>query len=241
MIPSPGAAAVPGSRSRGSGPGQQVAGPAAGFGQRVRQLVRGELGSCGARGCGGPARPRRPACGRRRGPRPGPTRTAPRPARPRSARANHRPRPPQRRGDGQAAQARQRIEGHPGTEPGRRAGGLAREDPRRAGLARPAAPSPPPRRPAAHPPPPPGLGRLARGSGGLELPVVRPRPRGRPRPAHRAAAGMPHVPRRPSGHGPARRMIFVPPGEGRTRDNGHGPPPVQEGVCFIEHLTSYPW
>jgi hypothetical protein len=54
IVPSSSAAAVPGSRvSQGPGQVDQVPGPAAGLGQRVRDLVGGELPVPGAGGAAG--------------------------------------------------------------------------------------------------------------------------------------------------------------------------------------------
>ena len=128
----------------------------------------------GGRGCGGPApRPRR-ACGRRRGPRPGPMRIPPRSARPPRRRRTCRPHRRQRPRRPPGPRSRQHVQRpSPGrTRPPGWTTGRGRPAGSRTGRVR-AARSWPPRRPAAHRPQPPGSPRVPRGER-LEVPVLVP-------------------------------------------------------------------
>ena len=155
-VPSSSAACGAGQPGVQVGPGPiRLVRPGPGLPQRVGDLVRGELRVQPARGSGGPARRPRPACGRRRGPRPGPRRTAPRPARPPRRRRSRRPPRRRRRRRPPARAAGQHVQRHPRAERGRGAGRLAgktRAEPGWPGPA-PARWWPPPRRAALWRPP----------------------------------------------------------------------------------------
>ena len=134
-VPSSSAAGVPGSRvSQGLGQVDQGVGPAAGLAQRVRDLVRGELGVLGGGVAAGQLRRDGELAGG--GVRLDPV---PRAQHPDQLGLGHPGEPAVVpgggvRGDRQGRAAGQHVQRHPGPEPGRRAGGPAGEDARGAGL-----------------------------------------------------------------------------------------------------------